>query len=223
MNRRQVISGLSLLSVGVAHAQQALFPLKTDAGQRIANGAVPSDLDPAEVPGIVWVGASATDVVLAEYFDYNCPICRGAVHDVDALLSRNRDLKLGLVNNPILSPASIEAADVQQSVLRSHGPQVAYEFHKRLLSIHGIADHESALSVASRLDMDMDQIRDGARLARVAAVVKAQEDNAASLGFSVTPSFVLHGVAIVGWPGPHSTEAMITSVRACDKPLCSRG
>ena len=215
--------GLGLLASGAAQAQQALYPLRSDAGQVLQNGKVPSDLDPAGLPGVVWVGAAATEIILAEYFDYNCPICRGAVHDVDALLARNKDLKLGLVNNPILSPASIEAAKVQQSVLRSNGPKAAYAFHKRLLSVHGLADGSRAMEVASELGLDMGSIATGAKLEWVASVVKSQAENAASLGFSVTPSFVLHGTAVVGWPGPKSTERMILSVRACDKPACSPG
>lgn len=221
--RRLLLAGLGACVAGQAQARQGLYPLRSDAGHGLQNERIPSDLDPAETPGVVWVGAQASDVVLVEYFDYNCPICRGAVRQIDAIKSHDPDTRFGLVNNPILSPASVEAAMVQQSVLRSNGPDATYHFHKRLLSIHGVADHSSALSVASALGLDMGSITQGLADPRVAHVVKAQKRDAASLGFTVTPSFVLHGVAILGWPGLKSTQAMIASVRACEKPYCRPG
>jgi protein-disulfide isomerase len=223
MNRRQVLVGLSLVATGPARAQQDFYPLRSDSGQPIANGMVPADLDPSDLAGVIWVGGASPDVFLIEFFDYNCPWCRGAVHTLDDLVSRDPNLKLGIVNNAILSPASVEAAKVQQAVLRANGPDVAYRFHKQLLSIHGIADRSSALSVAQDLGLNMDMVRSGVDLERVALVLKRQMKRAESLSFSTTPSFVIDGVTVRGWPGPKSIASMIQSVRSCDKPMCSAG
>jgi protein-disulfide isomerase len=175
------------------------------------------------LPGVVWAGAASPDVSLIEFFDYNCPYCRGAVLLLDDIVGQDANLQLRLVNNAILSPASVEAAKVQQAVLRANGPQTAYQFHKQLLSIHGLADRSSALSVAEDLGLNMDMVRSGVDLERVAMVLKRQMQNAQSLGFSATPTFVLDGVAVIGWPGPKAIASMIQSVRTCDKPSCSAG
>ena len=49
----------------------------------IRNFRIPAELDPATLPGIVWSGARAGDVVLYEFFDYNCGFCRKAARDLD--------------------------------------------------------------------------------------------------------------------------------------------
>jgi protein-disulfide isomerase len=54
----------------------------------------------------------------------------------------------------------------------------------------------------------------------ISAVLKRQVKLASGLGFYATPSFMLSGVGILGYPGPQSTGRMIAAVRKCDKLAC---
>ena len=53
-----------------------------------------------------WTGAKDADVVLVEFFDYNCPYCRQSVADVERLLAEDPKLKVVYRDMPVLGPDS---------------------------------------------------------------------------------------------------------------------
>ena len=221
MNRRQVVLAMGCLAATPLRAADQFLPLLSDTGVPVSNERVPADLYPSSLPGAVLAGSHSPDVILIEFFDYNCPTCRGCAPQLDDLVSADPNLQLRLFNNAILSPASIEAAKVQQAVLRANGPDVAYRFHRRLLSRRGIANRESALATAHELGVDMRLVLAGTDLPRVASVVAAQLESAKSLDLTATPSFLIGGVEVLGWPGPKQVASMVRSVRSCDEPACA--
>ena len=186
----------------------------------IRNFRIPAELDPATLPGIVWSGARAGDVVLYEFFDYNCGFCRKAAQDLDEILRDDKNLRLGLINNAILSIGSVQAAKVQQAVLRLHGPRVAGEFHARMFGRRGQGDGASALAVVRDMGLDPKKIEESGDSPAVTAVLTRQAKLAASLGMEMTPSFAIAGVGLLGWPGKASLRGIIANARKCDHPVC---
>ena len=225
-DRRGMLRGaLALLGAGAlpgaATAQSgSLFPLTADGGGQVYNYRLPSELSVEGLPGVVWAGAAHPDVVLVEYFDYNCPRCRQAAGDLDALLRADPGLRLGLVDDPILGPGSVQAAKVQQAVLRAAGPDKAYVFHRAIFAEPGPVDGPLALRVAGEMGLDARAIQAGADLPQVAAVVRRQADLAASLGFEATPSFSLGTIGSLGYPGPQALRKAVSDMRRCDKLAC---
>lgn len=215
------VGAFSFSAPSMAQQVEQLYPLADDDGHPVSNERIPSELDPMNLPGLLWAGSAGPDVIVFEFFDYNCPFCRKASVDIDNIIQNNPDFRLALVNNPILAPGSIEAARVQQAVLRAYGPGRAYEFHKRLFAIHGVADRASALGVAADMQLDSTLVTAGAVDSHVLNAVDLQTRRAADLSFSATPSFALDGAGILGWPGAKSLSAMIAASRRCDRPACS--
>ena len=225
-DRRGALTGVLAL-IGTAAlprlaAAQAgsLFPFAADDGKQVYNYRLPSDLSVEGLPGVVWTGAAHPDVILVEYFDYNCPFCRKAEGDLDGLLRMNPGLRLGLVNNPILSLGSVQAAKVQQAVLRSAGPAKAYAFHQAVYAKHGPIDGPLSLQVVGELGLDTKAIEAAADLPQVGAVIKRQADLAQSLGFEATPSFSLGNIGILGYPGPDALQKAVSDMKRCDKLAC---
>jgi protein-disulfide isomerase len=198
-----------------------LYPLKDDGGRPIANYKLPSELSTVDLPGLVWTGSEESDVVLIEFFDYNCPFCRRAVGDLDAILKQDKNVRLGLINNAILSVGSVQAAKVQQGVLKGYGVKRAYEFHDRMFANHGQNDGASALRVVKSMGLDVARVETLADGEDVGAVLLRQVKLAESLGFAATPSFIMDGVGILGYPGPRALARMIAAVRQCDQPYCA--
>ena len=225
-DRRGALAGaLALLGTAAlprAAAAQAgsLFPFTADDGKQVYNYRLPSDLSVEGLPGVVWTGAKHPDVILVEYFDYNCPFCRKAEADLDALLRMNPGLRLGLVNNPILSLGSVQAAKVQQAVLRTAGPSKAYAFHQAVYSKHGSIDGPLSLQVVGDLGLDAKAIEAAADLPQVGAVIKRQSELAQSLGFEATPSFSLGNIGILGYPGPDALQKAVADMKRCDRLAC---
>ena len=216
------LTGAASLLVASARGQEAQeFPLQDDDGGPISNFRIPSELDPATLPGILWQGANSGDVVLYEFFDYNCGYCHEAAHDLVKLVARDKNLRLGLVNNAILSIGSVQAAKVQQAVLRLHGPRVAGEFHAKMFERRGQSDGTTALAVAREMGLDADKIEQSGDSPSVSEALKRQAKLARALGMGATPSFAIAGVGLLGWPGGASLRKMIASARKCDHPICS--
>ena len=227
MNRRRTILrgvlgfGLAALAPALARAQAgSLFNLKDDKGQQVYNYRLPSDLTIEGLPGVLWTGSAAPDVVLVEFFDYNCPFCRVAATDLQALLARVPTLRLGLVNNAVLSPGSVQAAKLQQAILRSYGPLKAFGFHQRLLATHGPVDGPLALAAAGDLGLDTKALETAGDLPQIGDVVRRQRDLAEALGFLATPSFMLGSIGVLGYPGPRAMTGIVEAFRRCEKLVC---
>lgn len=203
-----------------ATAEQA-FPLKGDDGAALDNFRLPSELDPAQLPGIVWRGAKTSDIILYEFFDYNCSYCRHAAQGLDQLMGQDTGVRLGLVNNPILSIGSVQVAKIQQAILRLHGPDRVYEFHMKMLSRRGQATGPAALDVTRSMRLDPGKIEESANSATVADVLSRQAHLAGNAGMVMTPSFVLAGNVILGWPGGGALHDMVDATRKCDHPVCN--
>jgi protein-disulfide isomerase len=196
------------------------FDLRADDGDPLANFRIPAELDPAQLPGVVWAGAETADVSIYEFYDYNCGYCRLAARELDAALRADPALRLGLVNDPILSVGSVQCAKIQQAVLRLAGPRVAYDFHLRLFTKPGRKDGPFALDLAREMSLDVAKIEESANAKSVGDVLSRQARLSSALGMETTPSFIIAGVGVLGWPGARSLRAMIADARRCDRPLC---
>ena len=159
----------ALLHLGAGAASLALAPfaaapafadqwveVNDDAGAPIPNLRVPAELDPFGLPGVLWFGPQAPEVILFDFSDYNCPVCRQAIPHLDALVRETQGLRLGIVHNPILSPKSREAARVVLLTLRLAGPERAYDLHRRLFALRGTVDGARAMGLAKEIGVDIE-------------------------------------------------------------------
>lgn len=221
--RRRMLAALGLVPL-LARAAPAWgeqeYPLLADDGAPVGNFRIPSELDPATLPGVVWKGTRSADVILYEFFDYNCGFCRKAAREIDAILAKDSGLRLGLINDPILSLGSVQAAKVQQGVLKLHGPQVAYDFHLKMFAKRGQSDGLSALATVKAMGLDARKIEEAADSETVTQVLSRQARLASSLGMSMTPAFAIAGVGLLGWPGVKALRSIVSNARKCDRPVC---
>jgi len=214
-------SMLPALSLTAQAQSQNFVDLVGDDGKPIVNYRVPVELSVEGLPGIVWAGSSTPDVILIEFFDYNCTYCHRAASELDAILKSDKNVRLGLINNAIIGLPSILAAKVQQGVLKLHGPQKAYEFHKAMFAHRGTNDGLVALDVAKKLKLDAAAIEEAADGDDIRSVLSKQMKLANNLGFAATPSFLIKNVGLLGYPGEKSLLKMVAALRSCDKLTCT--
>jgi protein-disulfide isomerase len=228
MTRRRVLgamaAGTAVLAGGGrrAAAQESWYPVQGDDGKPVANMRLPVELtqDLDHLPGIIWIGASSRANTLVELYDYNCPYCRRAAQDLPALLKDVPDLRLGLLNNPILSPQSAAAAKVELALLKTRGPAAAYDFHRRLFQRRGLIDGSKALEVAEAVGVARTSLEAEADGPLVEAALKAQMRLARSLGASATPSYVVAGAGVFGYPGPKALRLLLAASQECGAIAC---
>jgi len=205
-----------------AQGSDQWFPITGDDGKPVANLRQPVELisEVEALPGTIRVGSKQADAAIIEFYDYNCPFCRKAARDVKDLLAADRGLRLGLVSNPILSPQSKDAAKVELAVLKLRGSKVAYEFHERLFRVPGRIDGEKAIGVATAIGLERGELVRATSHAEVLAAIEDQLRLAASMGLAATPSFLIGGAGVLGYPGPKALARMIGSERKCGAVTC---
>jgi protein-disulfide isomerase len=194
--------------------------IKGDDGEPIESLPVPSASDPSTLPGILWRGGKSADLTLYEFFDYDCGFCRKAALELDAILKADSKIRLGLINNPILSVGSVQAAKVEQAVLQLYGPERAYDFHVRLFAKRGRSDGLDALEIVKSIGLDARKVENLGDSSLVSEQLSLQSRFASKLDLLMTPSFIVAGVVILGWPGKKSFQSIIANARRCNRPIC---
>jgi protein-disulfide isomerase len=198
------------------------FKIAGPDGSPVANHRISSEQAAAvaKLPGAVAVGNPNGDVTLAEFYDLNCPYCRRASADVDALLKSDKGLKVILVPFPVLGVPSIQAGRVELAVRKLASPQTFYAFHRKIYEGRGVIDGERALAVARELKLDRQKLLSAANDDAVTEIMKAHVRLGNALGLAATPSYVIKNVVIVGHPGGESLKSIIDAVRRCGTVVC---
>jgi len=205
-----------------AQADDGYYPIKADDGTIIANHRVPVEIESQieKVPGIVSVGNPHGDVTLVEFYDVNCPFCRAASPDIEAMLKGNPELRLILVPFPVLGIPSIQGTRVELAVARLTSAQNFYKFHRLLDSSRGTVDGSRAITAAQAIGLDPQKVLKIANEDKLADVMTAHLKLGDALAIQATPGFVIKGVTIVGYPGPKSLAEIIASVEKCGVVIC---
>lgn len=199
------------------------YGIENDDGRPMANLRLPVELvgDLDGLAGVTYLGASEPEATIYEFFDYNCPFCHKAAADLADLVARMPTLRVGLVNNPILSPQSAQAAKVALAVLRRGGPKIAYALYQRAFAATGRMDGPRMLDAAAALGGPRPELETLADGDGVRETLRAQMQLAASMGLHATPSYVAGTAGILGYPGPRSLERVATALKACGQAVCT--
>ncbi len=224
MIARTAMALLLLALPCAAPAQQfgpAEFPIKADDGVLMSNHRITAEhaAQIEALPGIVVAGNPKGDVTVVQFYDLNCPFCREAAADIDALIRADRALRLVFVPYPTLSVQSVEGGRIELAV-RELAPKRFLEFRKRIYAGRGLIDGNRALAVTDAMDLDRNKVIEIANAARTTETLKAHAALGTALKMVATPSYVIQGVAILGHPGLEPLQQAIKSVRTCKAVVC---
>src|SRR3712207_6207526 len=97
IDRRRILGFAGAGLLGAVSGRQACaessaanqwFALTGDTGQPVPNLRIPVELaeEIEDLPGAIWGGPANAAIKLVEFYDYNCPWCRSAYDQVNALL-----------------------------------------------------------------------------------------------------------------------------------------
>ncbi len=132
--------------------------------------------------------------IVIEFFDYNCGYCKRIFSDLMDLISEDDNLKIVLVELPVLGDSSIIAS---KAAIASHSQGKYFQMHQKLIGHQGKIDINVIKSYASELKLDIDLlINDINRID-----TKPIEENyiiANKLGINGTPTFLIGNEIIPG-------------------------
>ena len=148
-------------------------------------------------PGTGPVGAFKPDVVVVEYFDYNCPYCKKLVPTLKALLAQDSSIGLVYKDWPILGPVSEYAA---ASALAAGWQGKYLAAHEALLSGPRLAQVDQVDDILQHAGVNMEALKkDRVGHAReIAALLERNDAEAQALGLKGTPGIVVGRQLVAG-------------------------
>jgi protein-disulfide isomerase len=216
------IACLFATAAGAAQFGPDQYPIKSDEGDPITNFDLRPELAArlARLPGQIAVGNLKGDVALVQFYDLNCPFCREAAADIDALVRADKNLKLVFVPYAVLSVQSAQGALVELAAGEMLTPEKYLEFHRQIYAGRGRIDAPRVLAAAEVIGLDPRELAEAANTESTLAVLKRNADFGTDAKLIATPAYVINNVAILGHPGLKSLQRVIRSVRTCGKVTC---
>lgn len=164
-----------------------------------AAGAVAEDLGPvsksAEIailrnPGTPPTGAKDADVILVEFFDYNCPFCKKLAPALQALLQADPKVALVYKDWPILSDVSHYAA---RSALAAGWQGKYLVAHDVLMGASHLASNAQVDALLRATGIDMQKLTQAteAHGAEIDALLRRNDTEVRALGIRGTPGLLV--------------------------------
>lgn len=184
LSRRDLLTGLVTLPAATVIG----LPAQARDARR-----VPYELveDALALPGAAYVGAEHPDVIMIEFFDYNCPFCHQSAQDMGQLLDIDEHLGYVLVNYAILGEPSVEATRIALAFQGLYGNDHYRDFHLGLHARRGVKNGQRALDVAMELGADGHELVEFADSDLVTMAMEAAISAGNDLNINATPSFAI--------------------------------
>ncbi|WP_081816583.1 DsbA family protein [Fodinicurvata fenggangensis] len=143
---------------------------------------------------------------LVEFFDYQCGYCKQASPGLQQLLERNDEVRLVMMEFPILGEASMTAA---RAALAAREQDRYEELHWALMSHRGQLDESTIMNIADEAGLDRDRLRADMESARIDEELRNNYRLAENLSINSTPTFVTPSAVIPGALPPDRLEALL--------------
>ena len=163
-------------------------------------------------PNAPVLGNPEGDVTVVEFFDYNCPYCRRAKPEIEALLAADPNVRLVYREWPILGEGSVFAA---RAALAAREQGLYEDFHWAMMGMNGREEESAVLRIAEEIGLYIVQLRRDMEAQEIDAHIQTSMRLARALGITGTPSFVI-GDALV--PGVVDVERLQTLVSDAREP-----
>ena len=150
------------------------------------------------------------DVTVVEFLDYNCPYCKRAMDEVDALVAADPNVRVVVREWPILGEGSVVAA---RAALAAREQGRYEDMHEALMGL-GRADEAAVMATAEELGLDMDKLAADMEAPAINAHFDRSHELAQAMGFSGTPSFVIGDELLPGVVPADGLRAFVEAERA---------
>ncbi len=158
------------------------------------------------------------DVTLVEFFDYNCPFCKQVMPHIPELLDNDPDLKIILIEFPILGQDSIDVARLSIAVER-----LGYDywaFHKALFTGRERVTIEKARKVSQELNINFLELELEAKNSEIDTLINKSYTIAQALNINGTPAFIIGDEIIPGAVDVEELRYRIENMRECGQANC---
>lgn len=150
------------------------------------------------------------DVTIVEFFDYNCGYCRKAFMDIRKLIEQDDNLRVVLLEMPILSPSSKKMAEI---ALAAHEQGKYFEMHTALMDYKGNQSEDAFLKLAEKLDLDIEKMKKDMQSEKIQAAIGKTAEMGRKLGVRGTPGFIIGDEIYPGYIGLQGLKNAVKEAR----------
>lgn len=170
-------------------ASIALRKKMQDKQQQQSQTAIKQNVQPLfNDPNNPTAGNPQGDVILVEFFDYQCPHCKEMITTIDNIVKENKNVKIVFKEWPIFGGNSLDAA---KAALAANEQGKYFVMHNALLAAKNPLTKEKILALARKNDLNIPALKKAMDSKKIADQIKNNFTLARKLGLVGTPAFVL--------------------------------
>jgi len=155
-------------------------------------------------------GNKAGDVVIVEFFDYQCGYCKSVIDRLMKTVKADGKIKLVFKEFPILGPQSVFAA---RAALAAKKQGKYLEFHDKLMRLKGRITQTSVFAVAKSVGIDTKQLAKDMRDPAIDKAIRANYALARTLRINGTPAFIIGDQLVPGAVNQQMLDGYIQQAR----------
>ena len=152
------------------------------------------------------IGNKNGSKLVVEFFDYNCGHCKRQSREFKNLLTENKNVKLVLVDLPILSQNSLLAAQVGIYIALNENSKLDKYYDE--LSKHP-ADLLTIKNVLKKLKISESIIEKAKKDEKVKSVIEQNYAYAKEIGVQGTPALIINGKFVGGMVSANDISSML--------------
>jgi len=179
IHRAVVLLGAAIVSVAVAAFAQTPSLISPETQRRIVSA-----------PGVPVLGATSSDVVVVEYFDFNCPFCRKLAPSFRALLKSDPKVAIVFKDWPIFGGVSVYAA---RCALAAQWQGQYGKAHEALIAAPRLSQNGQVDEALRRAGIDISRIHRDLHQhgAEIESLLTRNSNEARALGIRGTPGILV--------------------------------
>lgn len=157
-----------------------------------------------------FVGPEDAEVVVVEFFDYNCGYCKRMINDLNRLIETYPDVKYVFKEMPIMSDESQIAA---RYALAADNQGKYLEMHTAMMKHYGNLNEKEILRIASGIGLDIKKLQEDLYETEIGDSLTENMQLAQELGIRGTPFFVINGRVLPGAVGYQRLASEVDKAR----------
>ena len=194
--------GAAIVAVAVTAFAQTPSLISLDAQKRII-----------DAPGVPVFGATSPEVVVVEYFDYNCPFCRKLAPSFRSLLKSDPKVAVVYKDWPIFGGVSVYAA---RCALAAQWQGQYGKAHEALIAAPRLSQNEQVDEALQRAGIDVSRIHRDLHQhdAEIESLLTRNSNEAQALGIRGTPGILVGRQTVSNVADLADLQAAVSNARA---------
>ncbi|MBT5241833.1 MAG: DsbA family protein [Rhodospirillaceae bacterium] len=206
--REYILENPEIIAEAITLLQSKQETAKTDRQQANLQQLLPALLNP---PENTVIGNPDGNVTVVEFFDYNCGYCKSMFETLLDTLQDDKELRLVLIEFPILGPNSVTAS---KAALASRNQDLYGPFHQAMLSHRGSLNEATIMTLARGVGLDINQLQSDMKDPDIDQIIERNRAIAQQLEINGTPAFVVGDTLVPGAVSGEQFSQLIKQVRS---------